>query len=111
MADVTERLNFEDASVDVVHARMACLSVRHLIASFRPCLTMRIQADTVSGFLREVARILRPGGLFLSAEWDTRPTLHPEHPWLLDLEDYMPQSIAFYDLASCVLCRWASVYY
>lgn len=33
MADVKERLNFEDASVDVVHARMTCLSVRHFIAS------------------------------------------------------------------------------
>lgn len=86
IADVTERLNFEDASVDVVHARMTCLS-----------------ADSVPGFLREVARILRPGGLFLSAEWDTHPTLHPDHPWFPDLEDYMPQTITFYDFASTVV--------
>lgn len=86
IADVTERLNFEDASVDVVHARMTCLS-----------------ADAVPGFLREVARILRPGGLFLSADWDTHPALHPEHPWFLDLEDYMPQTITFYDHASTIV--------
>ncbi len=32
IADVTERLCFADASVDVVHARMACLSVRHFFS-------------------------------------------------------------------------------
>ncbi|KAH8989030.1 S-adenosyl-L-methionine-dependent methyltransferase [Lactarius hatsudake] len=83
IADVTERLCFADASVDVVHARMACLS-----------------EEAVPGFLREVARILRPGGLFLSAEWDAHPALHPRHPWAGGFEDYIPQSITFYDIAS-----------
>jgi len=86
IADVTDRLNFEDASVDVVHARMTCLS-----------------ADAIPGFLREVARILRPGGLFLSAEWDTHPTLHPEHPWSPEIEGYIPETTQFYDFASAVV--------
>jgi SAM-dependent methyltransferase len=94
---------------------MTCLSVRSFIASSLLVSTPRghVQADAVPGFLREVARILRPGGLFLSADWDTHPALHPEHPWFLDLEDYMPQTITFYDHASYVLasfCHWASVY-
>lgn len=32
IADVTERLRFADASVDVVHARMACLRVRSCLS-------------------------------------------------------------------------------
>jgi len=86
IGDVTGRLSYPDASVDVVHARMTCLSV-----------------DAIPGFLREVSRILRPGGIFLSAEWDTHPTLHPEHPWFLELEDYIPQTITFYDFASTIV--------
>jgi hypothetical protein len=35
IADVTERLRFADASVDVVHARMACLRVRSCL-SYKP---------------------------------------------------------------------------
>ncbi|KAI9448628.1 S-adenosyl-L-methionine-dependent methyltransferase [Lactarius psammicola] len=84
IADVTERLGFADGSVDVVHARMTCLS-----------------EGAVPGFLREVARILRPGGLFLSAEWDTHPTLHP---WVGGFEgEDIPQTITFYDVASNVV--------
>jgi hypothetical protein len=36
IADVTEGLSCADASVDVVHARMACLSVRHLFITSLP---------------------------------------------------------------------------
>jgi len=86
IADVTEGLSFADESVDVVHARMACLS-----------------ADAVPSLLREVARILRPGGLFLSGEWDAHPTLHPRHPWVERFEEYIPQTTTFFDVASDVV--------
>ena len=38
IADVTHRLRFADASVDIVHARMACLGVRSCLSykSFFP---------------------------------------------------------------------------
>lgn len=77
IADVTEGLCFADASVDVVHARMACLNAR-----------------AVPGILREVARILRPGGLFLSAEWDGYPTLHPS---VVGPGGNIPRTTTFYD--------------
>ena len=80
---------------------MTCLSVRPVLFFVASRLN-HFQADAIPGFLREVARILRPGGLFLSAEWGAHPTLHPEHPWFPELEDYIPQTIMFYDFASCV---------
>jgi SAM-dependent methyltransferase len=56
----------------------------------------------VPRFLQEVARVLRPGGLFLSAEWGVHPTLHPEHPSLADGDAYIPKTVSFYKAASCV---------
>jgi hypothetical protein len=53
-------------------------------------------------FLNEVSRILRPGGLFLSAEWGVCPTLHPVHPSLAQPQVYIPKTISFYNVASCV---------
>jgi hypothetical protein len=39
IADVTERLRFADASVDVVHARMTCLRVCPSPVPFIPLMT------------------------------------------------------------------------
>jgi len=86
IADVTERLRFADASVDVVHARMACL-----------------RAEVVPRFLREVARILRPGGLFLSVEWRVQPTLHPAHPFFEERDVYIPRTVSFCNAASGIV--------
>lgn len=63
--------------------------------------------------LNEVARILRPGGLFLSAEWGVCPTLHPEHPSFAQHEAYIPGTMSFYNAASCVgfLSPARSTYY
>ena len=106
IADVTERLRFSDASVDVVHARMACLRVRscHLsYKSFLPNLDdVGDQPEVVPNFLREVARVLRPGGLFLSAEWGIQPTLYHEHPPFVDDDVYIPKTVSFYKAASYV---------
>ncbi|VDB88334.1 unnamed protein product [Peniophora sp. CBMAI 1063] len=63
IGDVREHLRVADASVDVVHARMTGLSI----------------VDYMS-LLRQAARILRPGGLFIAAEWGAYPALHPSHP-------------------------------
>ena len=60
------------------------------------------QAEVVPHFLQEVARVLRPGGFFLSAEWGVQPTLHPEHPSFADDDVYIPKTISFYKAASYV---------
>ena len=60
------------------------------------------QAEVVPRFLQEVARVLRPGGLFLSAEWGVQPTLHPKHPHIPDDDLYIPKTISFYKAASYV---------
>jgi len=86
IADVTGVLRFPDASVDVVHARMTCL-----------------RAEAVPHFLLEVARILRPGGLFLFADWAVRPTLHPGHPFSEDHEAYIPRTVSFYNTMSRIV--------
>jgi hypothetical protein len=52
--------------------------------------------------LQEVARVLRPGGFFLSAEWGIHPTLHPEYPSFADDDVYIPKTVTFYKAASCV---------
>jgi len=45
---------------------------------------------------------LRPGGLFLSAEWGVQPTLHPEYPSFAGNDVYIPKTVSFYKAASCV---------
>ncbi|KAI9448738.1 S-adenosyl-L-methionine-dependent methyltransferase [Russula earlei] len=86
IADVTERLRFADGSVDLVHARMTCL-----------------RAEAVPRFLREVMRILRPGGVFLSVEWGVQPSLHPEHPYFAEHDVYIPKTVSFYSAASGIV--------
>jgi hypothetical protein len=60
------------------------------------------QAEVVPDFLQEVARVLRPGGLFLSAEWGAQPTLDPGHPSFAGDDVYIPKTVSFYKAASCV---------
>ena len=60
------------------------------------------QAEVVPLFLQEVARVLRPGGLFLSAEWGVQPILHLEHPSFANDDVHIPKTVAFYKAASCV---------
>ena len=60
------------------------------------------QAEVVPHFLQEVARVLRTGGFFLSAEWGIHPTLHPVHPSFANDDVYIPKTVSFYKAASCV---------
>ncbi|KAI0056846.1 S-adenosyl-L-methionine-dependent methyltransferase [Artomyces pyxidatus] len=79
LADVTQRLRFANNSVDFVHARMTSLGVHDY-----PKL------------LREVARVLRPGGLFLSCEFGAYAALHPDHPSHANPAEYIPHTARFY---------------
>lgn len=45
---------------------------------------------------------MRPGGLFLFADWQLRPTLHPIHQRYQEMEAYIPRTVAFYNAVSCV---------
>jgi SAM-dependent methyltransferase len=83
---VIEGTSFDDNTFDIVHVRVMLLAVRspgmlHLVHQM---LTSRQILD-FPALLAEVARILRPGGLFLSAEFS----------WFsqLDLEDPVPLSV------------------
>ncbi|EIM80241.1 uncharacterized protein STEHIDRAFT_126204 [Stereum hirsutum FP-91666 SS1] len=64
IADVTEPYRFAEGSVDMVHARVTLLS-----------------SHAYTSLLHNTARVLRPGGLFLSYEWGLYPALHPDHPY------------------------------
>ncbi|KAF9458132.1 S-adenosyl-L-methionine-dependent methyltransferase [Collybia nuda] len=58
--DVNSRYRWEDGSIDLVYARSISMAVHDY--------------PTV---LQEVARVLRPGGLFISYEWGRYPAFHP----------------------------------
>ena len=47
--------------------------------------------------LRQAARILRPGGLFLAAEWGAYPALHPSHPAAAHAAIELPNTAQFCD--------------
>ncbi|KAI0049027.1 S-adenosyl-L-methionine-dependent methyltransferase [Auriscalpium vulgare] len=79
LSDVTHTLPFADNSVELVHARMTWLGVQNY-----------------PSMLREIARILRPGGLFLSGEYGGYPALHPSHPMHANPAAYIPHSARFY---------------
>jgi len=52
-------------------------------------------------FLDEVARLLRPGGLFLSVEWTYQPTIHPRFQ---DVHiDQPPASIRFFSTINQII--------
>ena len=86
--DINDQCRWNDNAADFVHARSISMAVSigplgciHSQYSLRlqPCL----QISDYSAILREVGRILRPGGLFTSCEWGRYPAFHPSfnlHP-------------------------------
>ncbi|KZV63427.1 S-adenosyl-L-methionine-dependent methyltransferase [Peniophora sp. CONT] len=96
IGDVREHLRIADASIDVVHARMSGLS----IVDYMP-------------LLRQAARILRPGGIFLAVEWGAYPALHPSHPAAAQPAAELPHTALFCEALNghvkCVSsCRFSS---
>ncbi|KAI0262790.1 hypothetical protein BC834DRAFT_890257 [Gloeopeniophorella convolvens] len=88
IADATQELRFANGSVDIVHARMTSL-----------------RGETLPYVINEIARILRPGGLFISAEWGSYAALHPQHPRFGEHGAYIPGAHNFYEQSSHVVAR------
>ncbi|KAE9391176.1 S-adenosyl-L-methionine-dependent methyltransferase [Gymnopus androsaceus JB14] len=77
--DIGERTRWPDASVDIVHARSIFMAVRDY-----------------SAIIHEAARILKPGGLFLSGEWKYSPSFHPGAPGAANPSEDVPGLDRFY---------------
>jgi ubiquinone/menaquinone biosynthesis C-methylase UbiE len=81
---------------------MASLRVRSCLSYRSFLIDVDYQPEVVPHFLQEVARVLRPGGIFLNADWGVQPTLHPEQQVFVNDDAYIPQTVSFYQAASCV---------
>ncbi|KAE9388462.1 S-adenosyl-L-methionine-dependent methyltransferase [Gymnopus androsaceus JB14] len=77
--DIGERTRWPDASVDIVHAQSIFMAVRDY-----------------SAIIHEAARILKPGGLFLSGEWKYSPSFHPGAPGAANPSEDVPGLDRFY---------------
>ncbi|PIL25697.1 hypothetical protein GSI_11447 [Ganoderma sinense ZZ0214-1] len=58
MHDIAEKFRYDSGSIDFVHARSISMAIRDY-----------------GGLLPEIARLLRPGGLFVSNEWARSPVM------------------------------------
>ncbi|KAG6908717.1 hypothetical protein DXG01_003562 [Tephrocybe rancida] len=86
--DVNSPYRWRTGSIDLVHARSVSMAVLDF-----------------SAILREVARILRPGGLFISCEWGRYPAFHPS--LALEPTEHTPGACQFFDTLTRALdvCR------
>ncbi|KAG6901202.1 hypothetical protein C0995_015449 [Termitomyces sp. Mi166 len=86
--DVNTPFRWRMASVDLVHARSISMAVRNYAT-----------------VLREVGRVLRPNGLFISYEWGRYPACHPS--LRLRPSERAPGLCAFFDVLTQALdmCR------
>ncbi|KAK0202660.1 S-adenosyl-L-methionine-dependent methyltransferase [Desarmillaria ectypa] len=84
--DVGERTRYPDRSIDLVHARSVSMTV---------C--------DYGEIIREVSRILRPGGIFVSGEWGRRPAFHPSYN--LDPASQTPSFYRFFQLLHGALAQ------
>lgn len=100
MHDIKDSLRFANASLDLVHARSVGLCVRALACCLLPLLMVR-QIRDYSAILPEIARVLRPRGLFVSAEW----AFSPEHASDAPLSRIAPRVDAFLHATNMCLVR------
>ncbi|KIK66375.1 hypothetical protein GYMLUDRAFT_38182 [Collybiopsis luxurians FD-317 M1] len=85
--DIGEQTRWAASSVDMVHARSIFMTVRDY-----------------SVIINEAARILKPGGLFLSGEWGYFPAFYPSFPEAADHpSQHVPYLHRFYQTLHNIL--------
>ncbi|PFH50098.1 hypothetical protein AMATHDRAFT_80991 [Amanita thiersii Skay4041] len=84
MHDISQQLRWNDGTFDFIHARGLAMAVRNWPA-----------------LIQEIARLLRPGGLFLSSELGLFPAVDPSHS--NDPRSYAPASTRFFEAIGRVL--------
>lgn len=78
VANVMDPLRWSDGSISLVHMRDAILGVRGR-SCLSPMILLSFSALQISNYqrlLNEVARVLRPNGLFVSCEWTRQLGTH-----------------------------------
>ncbi|EIN05108.1 S-adenosyl-L-methionine-dependent methyltransferase [Punctularia strigosozonata HHB-11173 SS5] len=83
LGNIMEPLNFANESFDIVHARCISTSVRDY-----------------PELLREIARVLKPGGLFIGGEWARRASFAPHRDPDRDLAVHAPGIQAMFEAIS-----------
>ncbi|TFK48169.1 S-adenosyl-L-methionine-dependent methyltransferase [Heliocybe sulcata] len=95
IADITEGLRHESNSFDLVHAR---------------CTAFSVTEQRYPIMLRDVARVLRPGGLFISGEFRNYPVFPERRPGRNDPDILCPHFFRFLGLTAQALgllgVRW-----
>jgi len=86
--DITADLRWPDATFDFIHARDISLSIHEYPSIFK-----------------EVVRVLRPGGLFLSCEWEREIIFHPDRPEASGTTLHPTASAYFYHVLNTALAN------
>lgn len=84
ICDANSRLRWDDSHFDLIHARDVLLGV-----------------PNYGSLLDEAARLLRPGGLFLSVEWAKQLSPYPGYD--LDIEEDAPAAFNFFNTVNNTL--------
>ena len=75
--DMREQLRWVDGTFDLIHARDLSMGVSYLPQFPSPLNLLGGQIGDWVALINEVARLLRPGGLFISCEWVLSPAVRP----------------------------------
>jgi SAM-dependent methyltransferase len=97
--DITQRFRWKDGTMDFIHARNIDLAVR-LYQSLHPfhSSVMDLQVTSYPALLQEVARLLRPDGLFFSGEIGR--SIDFAHNFSSDPAHQVPRARHFYDVVN-----------